>query len=680
MVGYTALKRLAFALPGLLGLLSACGGADPLAAGACITNQDCGSGQQCISGKCKSVSLPGCKNDDACGLGEFCDPADSVCKPIVITGCSTDEACPPNQRCNTLTGVCINGRRACTSEGQCVAIGKHCDLTLQECVDCYEPSHCAAPTTCVANQCLDPSISECAMDNECAPPQTVCESTQCVPGCGQSGTSLNCGLGQVCNTTTGRCETAQVNCSDDTQCSPPSSICESTQCIPGCTQVGGLQCTGGFVCNNSTGRCEPPSGCTNDTTCGAPAAICENNACVPGCSQPGGITCGAGTVCNNATGRCVTVQGPCSTDANCSPPTTICETGQCIGGCGQAGGLQCNGNTICNATTGRCDQGPTPCTTDAFCGAPVNICNLQTGACDPGCGTTGCTAPEICNAATGRCYDPTVPVGAPLNSTCNANADCASGVCFDFTPVASAIGRRCVTACGNSGDCPASFTCYDHFGGKMCLSNQLFSSSTFGTPNGGACTGAGQCKSNFCPNNQCIDSCSENSDCAGTQCSWREVVSDYYLSACLGSLGGGGNGASCASETQCRSGVCYGSGICGDLCGSTSDCPNGNVCAPVNYSIEICTVEVFGICLDSEWSPNFVKACVQASHGNAANGTACADTNGSNCRGGFCLAATNQCTGTCARDADCPGGMVCGVENYGDLAGITIYVNMCRPR
>lgn len=657
------------ALAAASGLLAGCDGG-PASGGSCVTNQDCPESQICVGGTCLDAMPLGCRNDDACGVGEYCDLTDGVCKEREVVSCATDAECPADQRCNSLTGVCIDGNRSCRDDTNCASIGKVCEPTLQQCVDCYEPSHCVAPATCVANECRDPS-GGCVLDTDCNPPGTVCQGGTCVPGCSEPNTPIPCGLGTVCNSSTGRCEAGNVSCQMDPDCNPPNTVCESGQCIPGCGQVGGLQCTGGNVCNPGTGRCESTNTCVGDTDCAPPATICESGVCVGGCGQPGGLTCGTGTVCDTNTGRCVTVSGPCTVDSECGPPQMVCEGGQCVGGCTEIGGIQCSGNTVCNPSTGRCDPGGMVCTGDQDCAPPATICNLTTGACDPGCISTGCPSGQTCNQTTGRCQMGNPTGNLPLNSACVADPDCQSGVCMDF---GQGIGAVCVQACGSHGDCPASFTCYDHFGAKLCVSSQLFSGATFATPTGGACTAGGECNSNFCPNNTCTSLCSEDSDCGGAACHWYEFTADQYIAACNGPSGAGTNGGACTTEADCRSGVCYGSGICGDLCGSTADCPNGNICAPVNYSV--CVVDVGFACL--LWQPNFVKACVQSTHGADPNGTACADMNGSNCRDGFCNNATNQCTGVCSRNADCPTGMVCGVEVLGNLDGDDIYVNVCK--
>lgn len=658
-------------------LAASCTDPGRVSGGSCVTNQNCPTGEQCVGGRCVTKGSNGCTTDDTCAIGEYCDPVSRTCETMVVTGCTNDEACPAHQRCNSLTGVCIDGNRSCTGDAQCTSIGKHCDTSIQQCVDCLLNTDCTSPTICLDGSCVDPSATMCATDSACAAPNTVCESGQCVPGCHRVGSPVLCGLGEFCDSNSGRCAPGQVTCMNDQACTPPATICESSQCIPGCAQVGGLQCTGGNVCSASTGRCQPPSGCSSDTQCGAPASVCELGQCVPGCGQPGGLQCGTGTVCDSTNGRCVTVQGPCQSDNQCGPPTGVCELGQCVPGCTQIGGIQCSGNTVCNAGSGRCDPGGAVCTTDAACNPPGTICDLGSGACVPGCGTTGCTPPQTCTVATGHCNNPGNPVGnLALNASCTTNADCASGVCFDF---AGGIGARCVQSCGSSQDCPASFTCYDFNGGKMCISGQLFSGApSLSTPNGGFCTFGDECHSNFCPDGSCVDSCSESSDCAGGQCMWQEFSTDLYFAACNGPLGSGTNGSSCGADSDCRGGVCYGSGTCGDLCGTTSDCPSGSVCGLVNYSI--CVFEFIG-CLG--WQPNFVKACVESTHGNGGVGTSCADA--TPCRSGLCFTTTGECTDTCSRNADCPSTHVCGVEQYGALPvsggdDVEVFINVCKPR
>lgn len=383
-------------------LLAACSSDTPRAGagGACSSNRDCSTGHSCISGSCRaSTGSKECVNDEACAIGETCDPATFQCVPaapidpkpdagevtpdsgtVPPATCTDDQVCPAHQYCDLTTSLCVNGRRSCTDDTPCSPINQHCDVTKGHCVDCIEETHCIEPMKCTDGECLDPSIN--------------------------------------------------TSCNDDTTCAPPMTVCIGSMCVRGCATANGLMCTGGNLCNENTGRCENPAGCTIDTDCGAPAGVCENGTCLPGCGQIGGISCGTGTVCDTGTGRCVQVLGPCSSDAMCTPPSTVCETGQCIPGCAEPGGVQCVGATRCNPSSGRCEAGGDFCASDLDCMTPAEICNLNTGDCLPGCAMTGCTAPDTCNTTTGHCVGPAMCAndGFEDNDTLATPAQITGGV------------------------------------------------------------------------------------------------------------------------------------------------------------------------------------------------------------------------------------------------------------
>src|SRR5262245_5083145 len=219
--------------------LFACDDTGRVSGGDCLINHDCPTGEQCVGGHCVMQMTVGCKNDEACDPGQYCNPSTKQCETVTVTGCSTDEVCPANQRCNTLTGVCIDGRRSCTGESQCTPIGKHCDVTVHQCVDCITMTDCASPNVCLYNNCVDPNMAACTTDAQCMVPDTVCQGTQCVPGCARPGSPIVCGLGELCDTGSGRCVNGQSTCTTDAQCTPPATICEANTCIPSCTQIGG---------------------------------------------------------------------------------------------------------------------------------------------------------------------------------------------------------------------------------------------------------------------------------------------------------------------------------------------------------------------------------------------------------------------------------------------------------
>lgn len=337
-------------------LFAACSG-DGLAEGTCASARDCASGEGCVSGSCVAIKpREECSGDDACGAEQFCDQG--TCRDRAAIQATPDG------------GISV-----------------------------ASPDATVVPSTC-------------ATDPECGAGQ-ICEGTTCVPGCASAGSPLTCAAAtEMCNATTGRCEPVVAPmCQMDAECGAPRQVCESGACVAGCAEAGAPACGAGTQCDAATGRCAappPPPPCADDAACGSPAGICEQGACAPGCNSVGGASCGAGTVCNTNTGRCQQVAGPCTMDAQCMAPLSVCEGGQCVGGCGQPGGIQCSGSTACNAATGRCDPvAPPPCQADAACNPPSTVC--ETGACVPGCATSGCTGGNVCNASNGRCEAPPPP-------------------------------------------------------------------------------------------------------------------------------------------------------------------------------------------------------------------------------------------------------------------------------
>lgn len=551
-----------------------------------------------------------------------------------------------------------------------------------------------APLACSDDGAQDRA---CVTNRDC-PFGEQCVSGACV-GTAETGctSDLVCGAGEVCNRESGACErVAPLSCQSDAdcpaaeRCNPLTAVCiegnRSCQDDAACAAVGQVcdparrecvdcytneQCPAGATCESGVCTTEGGLGCRSDLDCAPPITVCQDGDCAPGCGEPGSpIFCSGPEVCSPETGRCQPRSAGCTTDPECGPPTQVCEGGQCVGGCGEPIGVRCGSGEMCNPATGRCDPIQSNlCARDADCSPPATVCDAMTSMCVPGCGTAGCPSNLTCNPLTGRC-DPAQTGGNPLNAACLSNSDCQSGVCFDFGGTA---GQMCAQACATGLDCPAGATCGEFSGAKSCLLTRFFQNATFSRPNGASCTGGGECKSGFCRNNlQCVDTCAEDTDCPGAGCYWEEFTPDVFIAACSGPGSGGANGSPCTTSSDCASGVCYGSGICGDLCGSTADCPASDVCLPVDYSV--CLFRVI-TCLDLQI--NFVKACVQVnpgSVGTGAIGTPCSADR--DCRDGYCN-PSGLCSGTCSRDADCPPPMRCGIEAFDVVEGETVYTNVC---
>ena len=193
----------------------------------------------------------------------------------------------------------------------------------------------------------------------------------------------DCPGSQLCDTTLGLC----VECLGNNDCTSPQLANQVALDRPRWWRRNG--------CPSGSGQC------AMDSEWAQPESVSQH---VLGCNEFGGLSCDPNTeVCDTNTGRCVVVNPPCTMDSECAPPQSVCEQGQCVGGCAIPGGIQCVGGLTCDMTTGRCVMGGPICGDDTDCMPPSTICNLNTGACDPGCGTTGCAAPQMCNTTTGHC-------------------------------------------------------------------------------------------------------------------------------------------------------------------------------------------------------------------------------------------------------------------------------------
>lgn len=288
-------------------------------------------------------------------------------------GTGGDGPCASNRDCGESGFVCVSGA--------CVASGAPAECVGDQ--DCEVGAYCDPGT----RMCRVKAVTGCTDDSQCGPDQRCNTLTQVcndLPrSCGEGGT---CPTGRYCEPQTNAC----VQCLTVEHCGA-EQLCQDNVCV-------------------DEDKPTMPGGCTSDAMCSPPLTICQDEMCSLGCGQPGGRTCMGSEVCDTSKGRCVTIEGPCMMDSDCTPPMTVCETGQCIPGCGQIGGVQCPGGQQCNPNSGRCQAGGVICLSDDDCNAPMTICNLFSGVCDPGCGTTGCTAPETCNASSGHCQG---------NATCN---------------------------------------------------------------------------------------------------------------------------------------------------------------------------------------------------------------------------------------------------------------------
>ncbi len=307
----------------------------------------------------------------------------------------------------------------------------------------------------------------------------------------------------------------------------------------------------------------------------------------------------------------------------------------------------------------------------------------------------------------GHCQAAVGPGATGAN--CTDFWDCASSYCFYFSAAGTSYSQ-CATACSSTGQCPPSFACSDFNGGGVCLPvSEIFvyadggPSFTIGTEAiGQSCTqpatnpaNSTPCDSTFLCSSPggtgtCIDSCGIDSDCQDSQtsnmgwvCATLNLTSGASLDACtppltnigctfdsdcVAALGSGATcalsgfctanpvGAACSANTTCDHGVCL-SGTCSRPCCNWWSCPSGETCGPVMDS----QGDVFKAC-----QPQIPDA------GGLLPGNPCDTANPNACVTGLCFyndpavpGHAGFCSETCCRDADCPTGYTCELEDNG---------------
>ncbi len=498
---------------------------------------------------------------------------------------------------------------------------------------------------------------ECRTNQDCGFEQQ-CVGGRCLGRAAGCTSDLACGAGEACDLSSGLCvRFAPLACAEDEDCPPPQR----------CGRLSGI-CEDPAQEEPADPEDPPGPECASDLGCSAPERVCEAGRCVPGCGRlESPIRCGEDEICGSE-GRCVPGAATCAVDRDCGPPDLVCDAGRCRPGCLTTG---CPSDRSCDPGTGRCVA--PACTDDADCGPPQSIC--EGGGCVPGCTASSCPSGQVCGAG-GRCEPAPGPSPGPVpgpisNPPCTRTADCGSGTCFDF---GDGIGSVCADSCAGGADCPRGSACVGFAGAKACLDARFFTGATFTADAGAACTGPGDCRSGYCPGaRQCVELCDRDGDCPGGTCRWSEVDRNQFAAVCGGVGGSLPGGSRCSFDVQCRSGVCYAPGFCGELCGSSADCGPAEVCTPVDYSA--C---VAGFVSCQRWQVNLVTACVQATPGSLGPGRIGSPCTGSiQCRDGICDTRYGVCTGACSRDGDCPAPMRCGLAPYGNLGAQTLYFNAC---
>ena len=463
-----------------------------------------------------------------------------------------------------------------------------------------------APDLRPSDQGSGPDGDLCRIDSDC-PPGTYCDEGRCGFDCRLHS---DCGRnGFVCEN--GRC-VATVDCADDQGCRPPETICEGFRCVAGCLERG---CGVGLRCAPVTGRCVggAPDECAADSDCQPPQTLCVGLRCVPGCLDLG---CGAGLRCQPQTGRCEPEEpercegdGDCPAELHCVVATGRCEPEPDPDPC--HGDADCPGGQHCVMATGRCEEGERQniplgddcprgdacasgmCEGLTVAGQPAQICTSLCCSefdCPAGTGCLYFSGVQLCLPS--RIFPPGWEFTAAVGQSCGPGGNsCRSGLCY-------VQDDRCMQSCCTNADCGAAPCSWSSTGNT--LRSFCDGVALLGDPPGAFCDGTPfGCQSGIClPDANspiggvCAAPCCSEQDCPGSQgCvqvagPWGPVGAQGSITyACLEvPRGQQPLGEACAGPDDgaaCVSGLCV-TGLCSRTCCADASCPAGFTCQPAS--------------------------------------------------------------------------------------------------
>jgi hypothetical protein len=253
---------------------------------------------------------------------------------------------------------------------------------------------------------------------------------------------------------------------------------------------------------------------------------------------------------------------------------------------------------------------------------------------------------------------------------CEADADCLTGsVCASLFELgaSSAVAappsqQVCSRACVQSGDCGGTGAVCQPIpsGGAVCLQAIDVGRVLPGAKSvGGTCTTPGDCRSAWCEEGVCVDTCGTNDDCTSAGALNRCVAAtgfpgspDAFARRCGKPVGTKGPADPCMSGTECVEGDCRtldskgSTQLLGFTC--TIGCCTNDDCAAATFQVgsggnstfqRICTYD------------SGMRACSTGNSevGSGLLGDPC-DGPG-DCRSLFCL--DNICSDTCCDDSSC---------------------------
>jgi hypothetical protein len=351
--------------------------------------------------------------------------------------------------------------------------------------------------------------------------------------CDDGDGAVHPGAEEVCNGKDDDCD--GIVDEPDRVC-PQGQICQPTKqrCIDQTTACTVTGCTSPKTCDTNTEQCVDPPSTDLGGTCGTNTQ-CTSHICGDGSVL--GVGFSQGSVCTST----------CCTSADCRAGFVCFGAGTggsyCVKSSALArplpgGGLPgagCNGGGDCRS--GAC--GPTKKCLDTCC---------NDGQCTNG---TSCTLNHDTPHAVYQCADS--PGTRGQNSTCNGDADCKGGICYNYGD-STFPERHCISVCCGSASCGSvdfgfgvhyAAACYDVTSADVpslgsntvavCVApGQGVGSAPLGAP----CNANGDCRSNRChaTAKKCTDVCCVDADCAPAGRGW----------ACRPTAVGSGNDLRCA--------------------------------------------------------------------------------------------------------------------------------------
>jgi hypothetical protein len=233
-------------------------------------------------------------------------------------------------------------------------------------------------------------------------------------------------------------------------------------------------------------------------------------------------------------------------------------------------------------------------------------------------------------------------LGAPCTGSgqCDATLFCAN----PNEHGAMAGGAVCTKSCCSSSEC-SPWTEGVCFGAKgryaLCKPASLVGRPPPGAKDTGETCGSGaECRSGVCAGDVCQDTCCADSNCPGNlaTCAYQAMQGSGWQTFTCANKTGGGYGALCLGDSDCKSDVCF--GLCTKPCCRVSDC--GAAFQKCWYTKYTQTGDV-------------VKSCVDGDPpGSLDNGQVC--TTDGDCKSSICVkpaTGASYCSDACCKASDC---------------------------